>query len=229
MTKTLGILGGMGPDATALFYKKIIQNTSATCDQEHIPTIIYSNSKIPDRTQNIFNNTKGIVKNELIKTLHVLINANVACIAMPCNTAHYWIEELQKETQIPILNMIQETRLYIESKKINRVGIIGTLGTMKTQIYQKEFQKSSTTLITPSEKEQSDIMEVITQIKTGSSIPELQQKVSPILAQLQESSSSKVILGCTELPLLFENLSTDFIIDPMDILAQKAINTILKH
>ena len=226
MTKILGILGGMGPNATALFYKKIIQKTSATCDQDHIPTLIYSNPKIPDRTQNILEKTPNVVKKELIKSLTVLINANVSCIAIPCNTAHYWIKDLQKETQIPILNMIQETRLHIESKEINRVGIVGTLGTMKTQIYQKEFQKSSITLITPSKKEQSDIMEVITQIKNGNSLPELQQKMTPILTTLQESRASKIILGCTELPLLFEDLNIDFVIDPMDILAEKSINTI---
>jgi len=140
--KIIGILGGMGPEATIDLFYKIIKFTPAEKDQEHLRIIIDNNPKIPDRTNAILGTGKDPLP-ELITTAKNLEKAGADFIIMPCNTAHYFISKIQKNISIPILNMIQETandvkRVFPDFKK---VCLFASKGTYKTKLYNTFFDK----------------------------------------------------------------------------------------
>ena len=105
----LGILGGMGPQATQILYQWILDRTDAVCDQDHIPTMILSDTKMPDRTAAILSGNENVVYERMLHDCHLLEGCGSCCIAIPCNTSHYFADRLQKEISIPIIHMPRET------------------------------------------------------------------------------------------------------------------------
>lgn len=119
MHKAIGILGGMGPQATVDAMNKIIKNTSAHSDQEHIPVIIVSIPDIPDRTKSIINHDDKPFE-KMREYLKILENANVGCIIIPCNTAHFWFDQLQQQTHTKMISIIEATVRFIQKSKCSR-------------------------------------------------------------------------------------------------------------
>ena len=136
--KIVGIIGGMGPLATADFFKKIVLNTKANIDQEHIKVLIDNNTDIPDRTSAIIHNDKSPVP-QLVKSAVMLWAMGAQILVMPCNTAHYFYSEVQKSVEIPVLNMIELTCSALVQKGVKRAGLLATEGTIKSKIYQNVF------------------------------------------------------------------------------------------
>ena len=136
--RVIGIIGGMGPEATADLYMKIIKATKVENDQDHFRVIIDSNPKIPDRTEAILRNGESPVET-MIQTGKNLekLGADICCI--PCITAHYFIEELQKELSVKIVNALEEVNIYLKENypKLENVGILATMGSVKTEIFKK--------------------------------------------------------------------------------------------
>ncbi|NQY73513.1 MAG: aspartate/glutamate racemase family protein [Candidatus Margulisbacteria bacterium] len=223
--KTLGILGGMGPSATIYFYQKILGLTPAKIDQDHIPTLIFSNTLIPDRTQAIENHTETHGKNALIKSAQTLEKSGADFIAIPCNTAHFWIESLQSAIDIPILNMIKLTADHLEKKGTNSVGILATVGTFKTQLYQKSCSENGLIVTIPTPSQQEKIMTAIKAVKSSSESIQNRHQIQQAMDHLYEKGAEEIVLGCTELPLLIDNRTHTT--DPMDILAQYSVNLAL--
>ena len=140
--KKLAILGGMGPLATTIFYEKIINNTFANKDQEHINTLISSNTSIVDRTDLILNNKdKNILLNSIKEDLKLFEMANVSRIAIPCNTFHYFYDDVQKLTSIKIINMIEETMKKVSENNGKNIVVLGTKGTIDGKVYNKYSEK----------------------------------------------------------------------------------------
>lgn len=223
--KTLGILGGMGPLATAYLFQKIVLLTQAGCDQQNIKAIIYNNTLIPDRTEYLVNSGENPV-NALIDSAVKLQAMGADFLIMPCNTAHYFYDEMIKYINIPFIHMIKETAVFIKNTYPNekRFGLLATEGVYKTEIYDKVFMKEyPVEIVKPSEKNQRYLMQLIYDIKKGNSHVKLDGYHEAVI-ELQKKGVTVFILGCTELSVDYDHfdLKSNYV-DPMEILALKAI------
>lgn len=224
MTK-LGILGGMGPMATQLLYKMIIENTDASCDQEHIDMIILNHATVPDRTAAIKSGETKKVLDVLAADIAMLTENGCSAIAIPCNTSHYFYTELQSKTDVPIINMIHSAIEHIKKDKpeIKKIGILATDGTLSTDIYRKECEALGIEAFYPDEDVQKIVMDIIyNQIKKGE--PGNPEDFGIIDQHLKAAGCEGAILACTELSCFKENHGLPrFYTDALEILCQKSI------
>ncbi|WP_127530190.1 aspartate/glutamate racemase family protein [Paenibacillus kobensis] len=226
MSKKLGIIGGMGPKATSIFFSNIINKTVATNDREHLEMIILNDTKIPDRTAAIEGGEYQPLLNQLISDVRILESLKVDNIAMPCNTSCFFIEELQSQTNIPIINMVEETAKHIAniSEKQNvTVGILATNGTIKSQLYTNALQKYGIKCIEPDDVLQDHVMNLIyNQIKKNGhgNISDFNY----VLDRMIKYGCNYVILGCTELSYFNHNyFISDYCIDALEVLTKVSI------
>ncbi len=224
MGKTLGIIGGMGPLATVNLFNKIIINTDAQNDQEHIHMLIDNNTNIPDRTAFLLGKGEDPTE-ELIKSAIRLEKAGADFLVMPCNTAHYFYENIKEKINIDFLNMIEETVKFIQLNYPNnkKIGLLSTDGTLKAKIYDLYFNKQNIQVINPRKETQSSIMDIIYGIKGGKK--EIQ--IDGIYSAVEEFKAKGVeifILGCTELSVANEIcvLEGNFV-DALNVVAKRAI------
>lgn len=223
MNKTIGILGGMGPEATCDMYKYIISNTKATKDQEHIHVIIDSNPLIPDRTAAILNNSDEPIK-PMVTAAKNLENAGANMIIISCNTAHYFVNEIQKQINVPIINMIETTCQHIKNNNINKVLVLCTEGTKKVGIYSTYLEKYNIDYIYPDQNFQNEINRIIYEgVKKGVEVFDT-TLINEKLSEYNDLGYCHAILGCTELPIatIKYGLKYNFI-NPSEIVAKKAI------
>jgi aspartate racemase len=223
--KIIGILGGMGPEATIDLFKKIIKLSSAKQDQDHLRMIIDNNPKIPDRTKAILYAGENPLP-ELIRTAQNLEKAGADFIIMPCNTAHYFYHKIQKKINIPIIHMIQETATYIHQSlpAVKKISLFATKGTYKTGLYQTFLDAINIETLLPTEAEQNQIMEIIYQVKAGNALRSLRKLMIKIAEAQIHKGAQGIIAGCTEIPLVLKNGDLKIpVIDPTLILAQKAM------
>jgi len=223
--KIIGIIGGMGPEATIDLFQKIVKHSPAKQDQDHLRIIIDNNPKIPDRSKAILQKGENPLP-ELIATAQNLERAGANLIIMPCNTAHFFYDDLQKKINIPIIHMIKETALYIRKAfpNIQRISLFATKGTYKTMLYQNFLNKGNIETLIPTQDEQNKIMNIIYGIKSGNRLDLLKKDILKLAENQIEKNAQGIIAGCTEIPLILKNGDIDIpIIDPTLILAQRAI------
>lgn len=223
--KKLGVIGGLGPKATAYFYDLITDLTLSRIDQDHVDSIYLSHASLPDRTASILSGDDKKLRELLIKDALLLESLGVTHIAIPCNTSHYFWEDIQKSVDIPVINMIEEVINYIKllnGGKINKIGVLATNGTVRTNIYDTEAKNSSIEVVYPNSKHQDLVMDVIYDgIKgaKGAKISDLEE----VIEELKSEKCEAVVLGCTELSVLFEGDPDSYIIDALHPLARRAI------
>lgn len=224
MKKTLGILGGMGPLATVNLYNKIVILTDASFDQEHLDIIIFNSSSIPDRTQFI----KGIGENplqHLIDAAKQLELAGADYLVMPCNTAHFFYNEIIKNIQIPFINMIEETIRYVKKEypQLNQIGLLTTEGTIMSKIYEDAFAIHDIEVIKPSYEDQRVVTSIIYDTKSGHGGLDV-KGYNGVINKLKDKGVLLFILGCTELSVIHERFNMDICcIDPLEVIAVKSI------
>lgn len=221
--KTIGIIGGMGPLATADLFKKIVFNTKATTDQEHIRILIDNNTEIPDRTEAIINNGKNPVP-QLTKSALLLWTMGAQILVMPCNTAHHFRSEVQKSVDIPILSMIEITGESLLKKGIKTAGLLATEGTIKSGIYQDVFVKMGIEIILPDKDEQIVITDLIYNgVKAGKNDYDV-TIVKDVMKNMIKRGAETLVLGCTELPVAVDMYKLNYnVCDPTLELARGAI------
>ena len=196
----IGILGGMGTQAGLDFCNKLAKLNRGKLDQKYPLFVLYNKSNIPRRPENI-RKYSNVLKS-LVEGCKMLEKNGCKFIVMPCNTAHYWYDDLQKKIKIPILSMPKEVYLDIQktSKKNSRIGILSTEATLNTKIYHKYFQKSFD-LLSPSKiLQKSSVNKSIKFVKMGK-IREAEKAIRPAVNYLIKIKCKKIILGCTELPI----------------------------
>ena len=227
MYKTIGMIGGMGPAATADLMMKIIEMTDAKSDQEHIRMIIDNNTNIPDRTDAILHGGKDPVP-EMSASAEILEKAGADFIIIPCNTAHYFIPEVAKHTSLPILNMPEETAKLLKERGVKKAAVLGTDGTVQSGMYQKALDEEGIEAVYPDENQQKQLMSLIYDyIKKGimdaESLPITE--TSAIADDLRSRGAEVLLLACTELPLGFSimGLEDDSCVDPTRVLACAAV------
>lgn len=224
--KSIGIIGGMGPAATCDLMNKIITYTDAADDQHHIHTYIDCNTNIPDRTDAILRGGESPVK-ELVSSGKKLQEMGADFLIMPCNTAHYFYDEITPHFHIPMLHMVQETGKVLQERGIRRAGVLATDGTIQSGAYKKGLSAFSIETVSPDLEHQKVIMSLIYDfIKHGITEKEKlpYSQVKEVLSDLSGKGAEIFILACTELPIAFEILGlTDHTIDPTLLLAKAAI------
>ena len=226
----LGIIGGMGPMASSLFYNVLIEKTPAESDQDHMDLIMISHASMPDRTKAILSGDEkriNEIKDLLEKDIRSLIDAGCEHIAVTCNTAHYFIDLLGPEKKA-VLHMIDETAGEAGRRSVSgRAALLATDGTVRTGIYQDSMKKHGIHVLTPSGECQKNIMSVIyDHVKSGRPVPaRLWQSIHD---EISAMDCDCAVLGCTELSVAARDLSLDisdrgFYIDPLDILAKRCV------
>ncbi|MBQ8433054.1 MAG: amino acid racemase [Clostridia bacterium] len=219
----LGILGGLGPMSTVRFCELVIGHTKATTDADHIDMLISSRASTPDRTAFILGRSKEDPLPIMIEEAHRLEAAGASLLVIPCNTAHYFYDGLQRECALPILNIIQETVGFAKERGVTRVGLLATEGTAASGAYHLWCKTYGLECILPSPEDQSVISSIIyNQVKQNR--PADHRAFGEVCNRLLEKGCEKIILGCTELSLLDKSgFPEDRFLDSLEILAYKTI------
>lgn len=221
--KTLGIIGGLGPMATACLLRLIIEMTDAKTDQEHLDVIVFDRPNVPDRTAHILDPQKPSPLPPMRETAKTLERLGAGVLCAPCVTSHYFYQELAGSVGIPFLNMVAETAGELKAAGKKRPGIMATTGTVTTGLFQSAFSEQGLTAVLPSREGQERVMSLIyDDIKAGKPAdPEKFQKVSE---ELYGSGCDCIVLGCTELSLIKESagLGRGYL-DALEVLAKRAV------
>ncbi len=221
--KTLGVIGGLGPMATAYFMQLVIEMTDALTDQEHIPMIIYNCPQIPDRTSFLLGKTKENPGPQIIECGRKIENAGAELIAIPCITAHALFPEIEKELDTPVLHVIRETAKYLKKEGIHKVGLEATDGTVQTGVFQQELERHGIEVVLPSKEKQEMVMHIIyNNVKAGRRVD--MDRFGQIEEELQQNGAEVIILGCTELSMVCrdEKIGHGYL-DAMEVLARAAV------
>ena len=222
----IGVLGGMGPAATADFYQKLIQVTPAKADQDHFKVLIFSNPHVPDRTAAIRGEGPSPLP-ALIVGAELLAKAGADFLTIPCVTAHAFFDDLQQAVRVPILHLIGETAAWLrrERPNLHRFGLLATTGTVQCRLFEAQFEPHGLTILTPEPSVQSSqVMEAIYAIKHGEALAGPRQLIRQAAAHLQTKGTEAIVAGCTEVPLLLQDGDLPIpVIDPTTILAQAAV------
>ena len=221
----IGILGGMGPEATLDLYRTIISLTPAKRDQDHIQVLIHSNPKMPDRTVAIAQNGESPLP-YLIESAKILEKGGAGIIAMPCNAAHHYLPEIRRNISIPFIDMIEETcrRIRVQWPDSRIVGLIATMGTVLSGVYPRSLMKAGIAVQLPSREDQQKVQIAIDQIKAGVHDRSTQETLQSIGAHMAEAGAESIILGCTEIPLAFNSDEVNYpTLNPTRILAEVAV------
>lgn len=222
MGKIIGILGGMGPMATADLFAKIVRLTDAPSDNDHIRIIIDNNAQIPDRTAAILHGGPDPVP-AMRESARLLARAGCDAIIMPCNTAHYFIGQLQSAVSVPFINMIEETARAIAAQGVACVGLLATDGTCQTGLYDRALAACGVRTLLPEPEDQRMVMETIYQVKAQNMALPV-HRLTLLAEKMRARGAAGLVLGCTELPIAFENIATALPqYDPTTILAKSAI------
>ncbi len=219
----LGILGGLGPMASAYFYEMITEHTKAERDQDHIDILLSSRASTPDRTDFIMGRSDVSPLPVMIEDAKYLESCHVSAIVIPCNTAHYFIEELRRSVSIPMPSIITETVQHIKTVGKKKAGILATEGTVSTNTYQMECDAHGIEWEIPSPENQKILMELIYDcVKKG--LPADRDKFYKVVDELTAKGCDCLILGCTELSVINRQLGKDpRFVDSLEVLAYTAI------
>lgn len=223
--KTLGVIGGLGPMATAYFLQLITQMSDAANDQEHMEVITISKPSIPDRTRYILGISNENPVTDMVSIGKRLKECGADMLAIPCITAHYFHDELEEKTGLPVIHAIKETASCLQGLGIERVGIMGTDGTVQSGLFQNCMNGYGISCVLPEEEMQRKIMHMIyDQVKAGKTVD-----IScfyDIVERLFQRDAQVVLLACTELSLIKRDYKLPpGCLDVMEVLAGKAVKS----
>lgn len=221
--KKLGVIGGLGPMATAYFFQLVTQMSSAETDQEHIETIIYSKPAIPDRTKYILNRNEKNPVGDIIEVGNVLKASGAEVIAIPCITAHFFHSEIEDAIGLPIIHGIEETALYLKERNMTKIGIMATDGTIQSELFQKAFLSHGLQSVLPDEENQKKVMSIIyDNVKAGKAVD--MDNFRAISTYLFGQGAEVIILACTELSIVKRDYQLPAgYLDVLEVLALKAV------
>lgn len=228
--KTVGIIGGLGPETTSEFYLDIVFSCQKK-DKTARPAIIISSVPLPYQIEE-----DAIAKNTgierclpfLTEEAKRLEKAGADFIVMPCNSLHVFIKEIRKTVSIPVLSIVEETVKFLKQANMHRVGIVSTSATIKNKLYEKAFAENDIVYVTPNELQQAKMGKFILNLVTGQQKNKDREELVSIINDFQDKGLDCVILACTDLQLLIPHHPTLTIFDTMKILADGTVENILK-
>lgn len=225
----VGVLGGMGPDATAYFFDRLIQHTPALTDQEHLPVTILNWPQIPDRTAAVYDGGADPVPLAQ-KGIDQLVASGCQVIAIPCVSIHYFFERIKIPDGIHMVSILDATAGHTLDlhPEIRRVGVLGTDLTVRERLFQNAYSRYSVEVLAPLTADQEGlVMKAIYQVKAGMR-KEPRQLLLEAIDRLEVGGSEAIIAGCTEIPIVVqpEDISLPFI-DCLDFLAKAVVQQAL--
>ncbi len=221
--KVIGIIGGMGPEATVDLYAKIIEETEASRDQEHLEVVIISDPGIADRTQAIMGSGPDPAP-RMIRAARRCVGAGADFLVMPCNAAHYFHGQIQDDVQVPVLHMIEEVSHWLSTghPEVRVAGIMAAGGTVACGMYQQALESVGIQPLIPDDEDQGRVTEGIYAVKSG--VHHRARQLFPEVAErMLSAGAGAVIAGCTEIPLGLMELSSGVLVDATRILARAAV------
>ncbi len=228
MKKIIGVLGGMGPEATSVFFDLIIKNTRAAKDQEHIPLLIWNDPRIPPRTDAILK--AGPSPLPLLRDgARRLAAAGADFLVMPCITAHFFFPKISSASPVPMINLIEETLGHAVKThpKLKRAGLIASTGTVRSRLFPRVFSKAGIDILTPPASDQSLIMDAVfgpKGAKAGFTSAYSRDAVKAVAHRLINRGAEAIIAGCTEIPLVLKDEDIPApLLEPMRIGARACI------
>ena len=228
MVKKLGILGGMGPAASAEFVNRLITQTSASCDQDHIPFVLWSDPRVPDRSTSL-RNRDDLPLSWLLDGIRGLKSAGCNCIVIPCNTAHFWFDEMKKHASwnSKIIHIVDSVVDALQDVNVTNstIGIIGTQATIELGLYQYKLNKLGWNCITPTKEEMDTLVQPAINLIKANNNEAAQPLIMTVVNRLIDSGAKAVVLGCTELPLAVKQTEEKGIplINSIDSLVKSAL------
>ncbi len=228
--RRLGVLGGMGPLATADFLRKLVESTPAECDQDHVPTITYSVPQVPDRVEPILTGSGPSPLPAMIEGLRTLESTGVEAIAVPCITAHFWFPELSRAASVPVFHIADATLISLEHQGLKggqAVALLGTAATLQAGFFQARLQERGLRVQIPSESQMvSHVLAAIAAVKRGARKTAF-ECASHVVERMLEGGAERVVLACTELPLAMETAGPELLgrcVDPLRALAVACVD-----
>jgi aspartate racemase len=224
--KILGVLGGMGPLASAQFMVRLTLLTPATRDQDHIPTVLWSDPRVPDRTVGRLSGGADPLP-WLLRGIEGLQQAGCAAIAIPCNTAHGWYDTMRDAARVPILHIVDAAAAELERLGIRRgrIGVMGTQATLAMRLYQDRLGALGWDCIEPSDGEMSHLVSPAIALVKANRVVDAYAPLAEVVSSLSGRGAASVVLGCTEIPLGIQagpEPNTP-VVDTIDALARAAI------
>ncbi len=207
-TRTLGVLGGMGPLATVDFLQKLIEETPASVDQEHVPVITYSVPQIPDRPPAIIGNGESPLPHMLEGVL-TLKRAGATAIAIACNTAHFWYDDLVAQGGLPILHIADAACDALAGQTIKRVGLLATQGTVAAGFYQSRLHARGAECLLSSDEEQRMLVLPAIECVKRTELVQGHALATRAAQRLLDRGAQSIVMGCTEIPLALEYQSSE--------------------
>ncbi|MEU1553603.1 amino acid racemase [Streptomyces scabiei] len=229
-TEVIGILGGMGPAATADFYTKLVAETPGSSDQDHLRTVIWSDPSIPDRTEALLGDGPDPTP-WLLDGSRVLREAGATVIAIPCNTAHAFVPRIAAHVGLPIIHMIGEVARHLTTRtpRIGTVGLLATTGTVRAGLYQEWLDRFGIDLLLPdADSQEREVMTAVRAVKAGVRDTTTTARLARAARGLTERGAQAVIAGCTEVPLGLPPDAVDApLVDPALVLARALVRRAL--
>lgn len=224
----LGILGGVGPMATAYFMQCVIKKTPAERDQDNIPMIVFNDPQIPDRTAYILDHDEPNPLPELEKVVAWLEHAGADYIAIPCNTAHYFYDPIVEAANVPVLNIMRETaaRILATEGAESSVGLLATSGTIESGVFQDYLSEARLNVVVPTRQEQDEVVMPLIYDRIKKNLPYDAAAFLEVARRLHEEEGCEtVIVGCTELSVVYQDLDEKpaYLVDAMDVLADRCV------
>ena len=197
---TIGVLGGMGPEATGYFFDLIVRNTAAAKDQEHVPVIIWSDPRIPPRTNAIMGTGPSSLP-ALLAGAKALERAGAGLLVMPCITAHFWAEKIASSLKIPFVNLIDETVRHARKAVpgLKTAALVASTGTVASRIFHAAFERAGVELLAPGPREQETVMDAIfgpRGVKAGFTSGRPRTAIVRIARRLVDRGAQAVVAGC---------------------------------
>ena len=224
--RRVGILGGMGPAATVDFYGKLIQETPAAKDQDHLQVVIWADPSVPDRSQNLISNGDDPIP-WLRCGIRALTEAGCDLLAVPCNTAHAFVPDLAREAGIELVSIVEVTADAIAAQGIDVVGVLATTGTLRSLLYTDALRLRGITVLEPTSEDQTRVMAAIHAVKRG--VAGQDQALIDVAASLTAQGAERIVAACTELVLALGNHHADVaMIDPARLLARRVVAVALQ-
>lgn len=206
----LGVLGGMGPLATVDFLHKMIEETPAAGDADHVPVVVYSVPQIPDRPAAITGNGESPLPH-MLKGMHTLRQAGARAVAIPCNTAHYWYDDLVRDGGLPVIHIADAACTELSARGItaDTVGIIATNGTLAAGFFQRRLADRGLRCLTSTAADQETLVLPAIACVKRNDLAQAHALAVRAAHRLRESGAQAIILACTEIPPAMERASSD--------------------
>ena len=226
--KVIGVLGGMGPEATLSFYEKLIANTPAARDQDHLRVVIDSNPKVPDRTAALLRAGASPLP-MMVAGLEALALAGADFAVIPCVSAHGFLDELRGSTRLPLLSMLDVAADHIrhEHPRMRTVGLLATTGTIESRGFQETLARGGIATLVPGEDDQRRVMAAIYAVKGSPAARTrdgVRRELRAVAERLVQAGAEGIVLGCTEIPLVLGRRDLDVpVFDVVLVLARAAI------